>query len=295
MERRDFLIAAGAIAVAAGAGPGPRAHAARPVPSVEPLDLAPLEALHGGRVGFAAKDTGTGRVLAWRGDARFVYCSTFKAFLAAATLLRVQTGEERLDRMIPITRADLISHAPVTGPAVGGALSVEVLMEATVGLSDNPAANLLLAAMGGLAPMRAFYRSIGDHVTRVDRFEPGLNRWEGDKDTTQPLQSVANLERLLVDEQTPLSPESHRRLLRWMLDTPTGPRRIRAGVPEGWRVGHKTGTGGDGPTNDIGVLHPPEGAPVIIAAYYHATADRPENEAVIAEATRRALAALGRA
>jgi beta-lactamase class A len=84
-------------------------------------------------------------------------------------------------------------------------------------------------------------------------------------------------------------------LLGWMFASPTGMARIKAGVPEGWRVAHKTGTGGYGPTNDIGILYPPSGAPVILAAYYHAATDDPKNEGVIAEATRIALAALGRA
>ncbi|HEY0051777.1 MAG TPA: serine hydrolase, partial [Caulobacteraceae bacterium] len=91
------------------------------------------------------------------------------------------------------------------------------------------------------------------------------------------------------------SPESKTRLLGWMFASPTGAARIKAGVPAGWRVAHKTGTGGYGPTNDIGVLYPPSGAPVIVAAYYHATQASSDeaNDAVIAEATRMALAALG--
>ena len=124
-----------------------------------------------------------------------------------------------------------------------------------------------------------------------------MTRLDGDKDTIQPLQSVANLHRLLVDPATPLAPESRARLLRWMADSPTGADRIKAGVPAGWRVAHKTGTGGYGPTNDIGVLYPPSGAPVVVAAYYHAarSSSAAANEAVIAEAVRRALTALGRA
>ena len=84
-------------------------------------------------------------------------------------------------------------------------------------------------------------------------------------------------------------------LLGWMFSSPTGVDRIKAGVPADWRVAHKTGTGGYGPTNDIGILYPPTGEPIIVAAYYHAASDAPVNEAVIAEATRRALAQLGRA
>ena len=294
MKRRDILIGAGALALSGCSRSSAVSPSPAPPRGAETFDLAALERRQGGRLGFAAKDLGTGRVLAWRGDERFVYCSTFKMYLAAATLLRVQSGDERPDRMIPITRADMTNHAPVTEPAIGGALSVEALMKATVEVSDNPAANLLLKAMGGLEPMQAFYRALGDATTRVDRFEPEMNRLDGDKDTIQPLQSAANIERLLVDPATPLAPSSRSMLLRWMFDSPTGANRIKAGAPE-WRVAHKTGTGGYGPTNDIGILYPTSGSPVVVAAYYHATTDDPKNEAVIAEATRMALARLGRA
>ena len=248
-------------------------------------------------MGFFAHDLGTGRQLSARGDERFVYCSTFKMYLSAATMLRVQAGEEQLDRAIPITRADMISHAPVTEPAVGSTLTVEQLMQGTTEVSDNPAANILLKAMGGLEAMQAFYRGIGDHSTRVDRFEPEMNRLDGDKDTTTPAQSAANIQRLFIDPATPLSAESRAMLLGWMFASPTGADRLKAGVPTGWRVAHKTGTGGYGPTNDIGILYPPSGAPVIVAAYHHATRETTDarNAAGIAAATRLALTQLGRA
>jgi len=295
-DRRSVLTGLGALGVAgcvrAGTAPAEPA-----VVATEAFDLSALERDNGGRLGFVAHDVGSGRRLAWRGEERFVYCSTFKMFLAAATFLRVQAGEERLDRQIPITAADMINHAPVTEPAIGGSLSVEALMKGTVEVSDNPAANLLLKAMGGLEPMRAFYRSLGDDSTTVDRFEPEMNRLDGDKDTITPLSSAANLKRLLIDDDTPLSASHKATLLRWMIDTPTGPDRIKAGLPAGWTAAHKTGTGGYGPTNDLGVLYPPTGAPVIVAVYYHAAAAQPasRHEAVIAAATRQAVAALGRA
>ena len=293
-DRRSVLTGMGALALAGCARAEPETKP-EPVAAPEAFDLSALERDNGGRLGFVAHDIGSGRRLAWRGEERFVYCSTFKMFLAAATFLRVQAGEERLDRMIPVTAADMVSHAPVTEPAVGGSLSVEALMKGTVEVSDNPAANLLLKALGGLEVMQAFYRSLGDDSTTVDRFEPTMNRLDGDKDTITPLHSAANLKRLLIDADTPLSAPHKATLLRWMTDTPTGPARIKAGVPAGWTVAHKTGTGGYGPTNDIGLLYPPTGAPVIVAAYYHATRrTTPEaNDAVIAEATRITLKAFG--
>lgn len=301
-DRRTLLLGAGALALAA---------CSREVKSAESdldadvendigtldLDLSDLEARHGGRLGLAVASAGVNA--AWRGDERFVYCSTFKMYLAAATLLRIQAGQERLDRAIPITAADMISHAPTTEPAVGSTLTVEQLMKATVELSDNPAANILIREMGGLEALRAFYRGIGDDSTRVDRLEPEMNRADGDKDTITPIQSVQNISRLLVSPETPLNAASKALLMRWMTDTQTGQGRIKAGIPvdgpAGWVVAHKTGTGGYGPTNDIGLIQPPTGDPVVIAVYFHATKDSTDaqREAVIADATRLALKALG--
>lgn len=289
-DRRTLLIGAGALAL------GACARATEPAaaePAMLDLDLSALEARHGGRLGVSAATEG--RSAAWRGDERFVYCSTFKMYLAAATLLRVQAGQERLDRAIPVTQADMISHSPVTEPAVGSTLTIEQLMKGTVEVSDNPAANILIREMGGLEALRAFYRGIGDDSTRVDRLEPEMNRQDGDKDTITPDQSVRNIQRLLVDADTPLSPASKTLLMRWLVDTPTGQGRIKAGVPTGWTVAHKTGTGGYGPVNDIGLILPPNAAPIAIAVYFHATKDSTDaqREAVIADATRQALKALG--
>ncbi|MNT62626.1 Beta-lactamase 3 precursor [compost metagenome] len=106
---------------------------------------------------------------------------------------------------------------------------------------------------------------------------------------------MQNISRLLVSPETPLNPASKALLMGWMTATPTGQGRIKAGVPAGWAVAHKTGSGGYGPINDIGLIQPPTGAPVVIAVYFHATRDSTDaqREAVIADATRLALKALG--
>lgn len=295
MDRRSVLTGLGTVGLAACSRAPANSDA--PVPPRQPIafDLAALEARHGGRLGFVAHDVSADARLAWRGDERFVYCSTFKMYLAAATLLRVQSGEERLDRPVPVTRADMVNHAPVTEPAIGSTLTIETLMKAVVEVSDNPAANLLLKALGGVEAMRAFYRGIGDSSTTVDRLEPEMNRLDGDKDTITPLQSAANIGRLFLSPATPLSQASRTLLQGWMFTSPTGLARIKAGVPAGWRVEHKSGTGGYGPTNDIGLVYPPAYQPIVIAAYFHATAGSTDaqREAVIAAATRMALAALG--
>lgn len=292
-DRRSVLTGLGALGLMGCEQQDPQPNPPLMVVPTRRVDFSSLEARHGGRIGIDAwSEKGA---VSWRGRERFVYCSTFKMYLAAATLLRVQAGEESLDRQVPITRADMINHAPVTEPAIGGTLTIEQLMKGTVEVSDNPAANILIRELGGLDALRAFYRGIGDTSTRVDRLEPEMNRLDGDKDTIQPAQSRINLYRLFEASETPLSPSSKEKLLGWMFASPTGVGRIKAGVPVGWRVAHKTGTGGYGPTNDIGLLYPPTGTPITLAVYYHgvrASSDA-ENEAVIADATRLTLSALG--
>lgn len=286
--RRGFV--AGAAALCAQSVIAPRAvSAARP----EKLDLSALEARHGGRIGFCAESEGSRAQ--WRAGERFAYLSTFKLFLAASTLGRVGRGLERLDRPVPILESDMVPHAPVTGPAIGATLTVEELCQATVDISENPAANILIREMGGLGPWQDWYRSIGDEVTRVDRYEVDLNSAiPGDpRDTTTPEQAIANLDHVLRGGL--LSAEHLSLLERWIVETPTGAGRIKAGVPPGYRVGHKTGTGARSTHNDIGIVWPPSGPSVLIAVYFTGAADAlaEETDAVIAEATRIGLRAIG--
>ncbi len=291
VDRRRMLAGLGAVGAVGLSGcersPSNEAQTAADAVSI---DLSVLETRHpGGRVGFHLQ--APNGAVGWRPDERFLYCSTFKLFLAAATLNRVDRGEEWLDRAVPIIAEDMIAHAPMTEPAVGSTLTIEQLCQGTVEVSDNPAANILIREMGGLDAWRGWYASIGDHVTRVDRMEPELNRPDGVMDTTTPAQVVRNLQRLFIGGGV----GAHRdRLTRWLTDSQTGPNRIKAGVPEGWTVGHKTGTG-NGLTGDLGLIWTQEGGVLLIAAYYHApegtTAD--QRDAVIAEATRIGLGALG--
>jgi beta-lactamase class A len=248
--------------------------------------LAALEREAGGRLGVFAIDA-AGRVeAAHRADERFLLCSTFKAFLAGAVLAAVDQGRERLDRRVPVSRADLVSHAPAVEKALAdGAMSVEALCAAAVMLSDNAAANLLLDPVGGPAGMTKFFHLLGGNAARLDRREPELNRPDGDKDTTTPAAAAAMLRQLLAPGT--LSAASRARLEGWMVDCPTGRARIRAGLPVSWRAGDKTGTGPKGETNDIAFVDVPERGRLFVAAYYEGPArTHPEREAVLAKAGR---------
>ncbi|MBR0642050.1 class A beta-lactamase [Plastoroseomonas hellenica] len=280
--RRTFALGA-TLAMAA-------AHQARAAEEALPAALARIERESGGRLGVAVLDTGSGFRAAHRGQERFPMCSTFKLLLAAAVLARADAGQESLDRRIRIPREALIAHSPVTETRAGRDMSLAELCAATTEISDNAAANLLLPTIGGPAGLTAWLRSIGDAVTRLDRFEPELNVVPpGDeRDTTTPAAMLADMQALALGDR--LSAPSRAQLLGWMLDCRTNDTRLKAGLPAGWRIGSKTGT--HSPTsNDVGILWPPSRAPVLVAAFLTSAAASPERRDGALAAVGRAVAA----
>ncbi|MNV24975.1 Beta-lactamase FAR-1 precursor [compost metagenome] len=252
--------------------------------------LASIERTAQGRLGVAMLDTGSGLQLGWRQDERFAMASTFKAVLAGWMLALVDQGKERLDARVHYAAGDVVAYSPVSGPRAGdgGGLTVGELCSATVSLSDNTAANVLLARHGGPAGFTAFVRSLGDSITRLDRTEPTLNEAKvGDpRDTTTPLAMLQTLQKLVLGDV--LTPPSRAWLQRWLVETSTGDKRLRAGVP-GWKVGDKTGTASDsGTANDVAVMWPPAGgAPVLVTCYLTRSTVKPEQrDAAIAQVAR---------
>jgi beta-lactamase class A len=143
--------------------------------------------------------------------------------------------------------------------------------------------------------LTAYARSLGDTVTRLDRTEPDLNEaLPGDpRDTTSPAAMLSNLRTLVLGNV--LSPLSRERLTAWLLGNKTGDTRLRAGLPSGWRVGDKTGTGERGTTNDVGIMWPPGRKPVLVTIYLTGTpADAPHRNATLAAVGRAVAAALDR-
>ncbi len=240
-----------------------------------------------GRLGVAVYDTGTGLKAAHRGDERFPLCSTFKWLAAAAILSRVDQGKEKLDRQVQIRADEIVTYSPAVEKHVGQTMTVAEICEAAITLSDNTAGNLMLNALGGPDGVTAYARELDDEVTRLDRTEPDLNEaTPGDpRDTTTPSAMTANLDAVLVGDA--LSPESRNRLTGWLIGNKTGGARLRAGLPQDWRVGDKTGTCNARTANDVGIAWPPNGKPVLIAVYLaESDVSGDQQNAAIAEVAR---------
>ncbi len=267
------------VAIAAGFALGPG------VPGVAGGFLAAaerfveLERESGGRLGVAVLDTETGRTLGYRDDERFPLCSTFKLLAVALVLHRVDEGKEQLDRRVNFTEAEVLSYAPVTKQHVQGGMAVGELCDAAITVSDNTAANLLLASFGGPAALTAFVRgSLQDPVTRLDRTEPTLNTAiPGDlRDTTSPRAMIRDMERLLLGST--LSGASRQQLVGWLRGAKTGSEKIHAGLPGTWTEGDKTGSGERGTSNDVAILFPPGRRPILAAVYLTNTSISAERE-----------------
>ncbi|MHB1022256.1 MAG: class A beta-lactamase [Acidobacteriaceae bacterium] len=292
--RRQFLATASAAMVGYGlSGSFANASAREELSRRLQRALPQIEKASGGRLGVAVLDTATGATFAHRGDERFPMCSTSKLLTVGAVLTNVDAGKDHLDRRILYTAKDLVTYSPATKHHNGAGMTLAELCAAAITLSDNTAANLLLSTLGGPAGFTRFARTLGDKVTRLDRTEPTLNEaMPGDpRDTTTPTAMLGNLHTLVLGHA--LSAGSREHLTQWLLANTTSGEKLRAGVPTGWRVADKTGSGGYGSNNDVGVLWPPQHAPVLVTIYLTDTkATTQQGNATVADVARAVVAAL---
>lgn len=247
--------------------------------------LGEVEAAHDVTVGVAVMDA-DGEILSYRGDERFGYASTLKAF-AAAALLAVKTPAERAET-VTWTQADVdaAGYSPVTSMRVGDGLTRDELAEAAVRDSDNTAMNLVMSSVGGPAGVEDFLRGIGDETTRVTAFEPQLNdvRPGSEENTTTPDAAASALGEILAGEA--LAAEEAATWLEWMSGNATGDTLIRSAAPSGWTVADKSG-GAGGIRNDVAVVTSPDGRRVFLAVLTRTNdPDASYDDAAVADAAR---------
>jgi beta-lactamase class A len=267
MDRRLFL--GGTLALGASACIPPDQSPAGRLAA----ELRLIEADAGGTLGVDIFDTVSGMSLGLNQDRRFGHASSFKFSLAALLLQRHAAGTINADKHVMWSEADMLSPAPFTRERIATGATLRELARATQTTSDNPAANILLRQMGGPAGLTAFWRSIGDKASRMDRYEPENNLVPSSefRDTATPAAMARNVAKIIYGD---VLPDAERAELRsWMIETQTGVRRVRAGLPEGWVAGDKTGTSGlIGGTEynyiDIGFAEGPKGQPPLTFACY---------------------------
>lgn len=249
--------------------------------------LQSIEQDAGGRLGVSATDTETKKSIQYRSDERFPFCSTFKVLLVSTVLKISETDEFLLKKHIFFKKKDIVSWAPITEQHLLKGMSIAELCAAALQYSDNTATNLLLYEIGGPSAVTTFARSIHDGTFNLDRWEPDLNTAvPGDKrDTTTPAAMESSLHELVLGNT--LKSKQKELLQNWLKKNTTGDKSIRAGVPSGWVVADKTGSGAYGTTNDIAVIWPPSGKPLVLAIYFTQYArNAPARPDILARVTR---------
>jgi beta-lactamase class A len=266
INRRFFI--GGALALSAGACIPPDQS---PIGRLA-AELRLIEAVAGGTLGVELYNSVSGMAVGINRDQRFGMASTFKLSLAALLLQRHAAGLVDADRRVTWSEAEMVPYAPFTRERIGTGATLRELARATQVTSDNPAANVLLRELGGPTALTAFWRSIGDDISRLDRIEPEMNIVPPAefRDTTSPAAMARTVAKLVYGDVLPDTARAE--LKGWMIATETGLKRVRAGLPEGWVAGDKTGSSGlvgtEGNYNDIGFAEGPKGEPPITFACY---------------------------
>ncbi|MEU9925027.1 class A beta-lactamase [Streptomyces griseoluteus] len=290
VPRRTLLRAGAALTVTAAATSAAPAFAAPNGPAVPRSELAALEKRYGARLGVYAHNTRTGATVAHRADEPFAMCSTFKA-IAAAAVMRDHGGRAALGEVIHYPPADILSHSEQTKAHQETGMALGDVCAAAIQYSDNTAGNLMLRRIGGPAGLTRFFRSLGDRVSRLDRWETDLNTAvPGDpRDTTTPRALGRTFELLTLGRA--LSDGDREQLVGWLRGNTTSGKRFGAGLPSGWVLADKTGTGSYATANDLGVAWTGKGTPLLLSVLSTKPApDAPVDEALIEE-TARLLAA----
>ena len=232
--------------------------------------LKKLESTTEGHLGIFAVNTANGHTVAYRAGDIFPTGCTSKVIGVSALLNKSLSTPSLLMEKITYSAQDLEDWSPVTRKNLADGMTVQALCAAAISFSDNTAMNLLLKQIGGTKGMAGFAHSIGNASFRQDNgwpdeaFSGGKNNLEDSstpKDMTDSLQKLTLGNALGKDQQTLLT--------HWLINTHTGAKRIRSGIPKDWIIGNKTGTGAlYGTTNDIAIVWPPHHKPIFIGIFY---------------------------
>ena len=256
--------------------------------------LRAIVANSGGRIGIYAADIDGPRAATINANQAFPMASTVKVAIAATYLQAVDEGRLRLDNSYPLRIG-----TGLTGPdgrvitREGMSLTAQSLIELMITKSDNQATDAVLSAVGGPSAVNRWLLASGIAGLRVDRDIATLLRDDREKndpvlgldkrDTVTPAAMVQLLGALHRGQV--LSPQSRAVLLGAMSRCQTGKTRIRALLPEGTLVAHKTGTLW-AQTSDVGIIRLPDGRNVALAVYVTGQSSHAAQAQTIAQVAR---------
>lgn len=229
-------------------------------------NLKQLESSFDGHIGVYAIDTNNNKIISYRSGERFPVQSTMKMIGVAGLLKLSEKNPKLLQQKIQYKKNDLESWSPVTRNCLKSGMTFESLAEAAVTYSDNTAINVIMKKFGGPKFSTNFARAIGNNSYNVTHYDGYMNsNPTNSDDTATPKDMAISVQKLLIGDA--LAKPQKQQLLTWMRNTVSGYKTIRSGIPIGFAVADKTGSGSHGVRNDIGIIWSPSCKPIVLAIY----------------------------
>ncbi|HEX7887495.1 MAG TPA: serine hydrolase [Phenylobacterium sp.] len=286
---------------------------APPAPAALQARLNELAAAYGEDVGIAVTDVATGWTAGVDQARAYPQQSVSKLWVAIAVMKAADDGRLDPDGTVTLTDADRsVFFQPVAYRigAKGYATPISDLLRRALVESDNAANDKLMRELGGPDGVAATLRDMGLTGVKVGAYERDLQAstaglvWQADYGVGWNFQAArealpmatrqAAMDAYLADPLDGVAPAeittalaalargellsaaSTERLLGLMAQARTGPRRLKGGLPSGWSIAHKTGTGQDfrGASvgiNDVGLITAPDGHVYAVAVMMRRT------------------------
>lgn len=250
------------------------------------------------KVGVSVYDFKTKKSFGNNPKEHFPMQSVFKFHIGLAVLDLVDKGKLSLSQKIYISKEKMQPdwYSPIRDkyPNGGVHLSLKDILKSTVSESDNVGCDLLLELIGGPKVVDDYLKNIGMKDVQIKYNEFIMQgSWEPQFSNYSSAQSAIELLMALHNNRI-LSAKSRAFIKKMLLETSTGPNRIKGLLPRGTVVGHKTGTSGTNKetgimaaVNDIGLVTLPNGNRFAIAVFVSNSRGKIEaNEKIIAEITK---------
>ncbi|MBL0740031.1 class A beta-lactamase, subclass A2 [Chryseolinea lacunae] len=260
--------------------------------------LAEIAATLKADVGVAILDLERGDTVMLNGHQHFPMQSVYKFPLALMVLRQVDQGKLSLDKKIKLRKEDLLPNtwSPLAKKYPEGNVEVTLreILSYTVSQSDNNGCDVLFRLMGGTANVHDYVHSLGVTEIAIAATEEEMHRsWP--VQFTNWCEPVAMAQLLKqFDRGNILSMASRDFLWKIMVETTTGPKKLKGLLPAGTVVAHKTGMGDYsddgvlGAQNDAGIIVLPNGKRIAIAVFISNTreTDNEKIELVIARLSK---------
>jgi Beta-lactamase class A len=276
MRKFAWPLIAGVLVLAAAAG---SAQGAGNVPGRETLRLE-VEAVArsiDGKLGVAMMGLETRETFMLNGNDRFPMQSVYKFPLAMAVLERVDKGRLSLGQAVHVAPADLLpgTWSPLrdANPKGDFDLALSELLRVTVSESDNNGCDILFRMLGGPPTVDAYVRGLGVRGMAIAATEAEMHRVRDSQFSNwcEPAAMSRLLDLFFLGGTHAVASRDF--LLRLMMETATGPKRIKGLLPPGTPVAHKTGTsftdekGATAATNDVGIVTLPDGSHIVMVVF----------------------------